>query len=92
MPFHWIAAGWLGPAECIHAAFAKELTEDPGAPFIRFLLYLAGSTTTGTIAAIGWILFFPNTITFLLTFKKLDWFFHGFIYKFKNNKSQRRET
>lgn len=82
-----LIAAWFGPAQFVNAIFAEELVEDPDAPLVHFLLYLARVTTRGTIAAVGLLVFLPNVFTFLFTFRKLGWWFHGLIYKIRNNKT-----
>ncbi|MBC8207517.1 MAG: glycosyltransferase family 2 protein [Kiritimatiellales bacterium] len=85
------AAAWFGPTRFVNALFAKELANDPGAPLVHFLLHTSRITTSGTIAAVGLILFLPNLITFLLTFKKLNWWVHGLTYKIKSNETRQTE-
>lgn len=82
-----IAAAYYGPKRFVFMLFAKEFIEDPHAPLAHWLWHVAHVTATGTIAAVGLILLLPNLVTFLFTCKKLDWWFHGLIYKSKHNKT-----
>ncbi len=79
---------YFGPSNFVKAIFAEELKEDPTAPFINFLLSFTNFTAVGTIGLIGLLIFLPNAITFLFTFKKLSYLFYGLLYKIKNNKSE----
>lgn len=59
-------AAYMGPHRFILDVFRKELAEDPGAPFIHYLLYLASIVSIKIILIFGLILFVFNLPYFLL--------------------------
>lgn len=64
-------ASYTGPAVFIRELFAKELLEDPHAPFINFLLYLATNLSIDLIAYLGVSLIAANLAVALLNINKL---------------------
>lgn len=80
-----LVAAHFGPHNFVLKVFAEELKEDPGAPFVHYLLYLTSITTVSTFAVIGGFILLTNSITFLLTFKKLGYIFNIITRKNKKN-------
>jgi len=66
-----IFASYTGPALFIRELFAKELLEDPNAPLINFLLYLATNMGVDLIAYLGVSLVIVNVFFALLNLKNL---------------------
>ncbi|MBK5268247.1 MAG: glycosyltransferase family 2 protein [Acidimicrobiia bacterium] len=68
-----LGATLIGPIGFVQAVFAEELSADPDAPFVRFLLLVASSVTTPVLVAVGAIvlglnaLFFAGALFGLLT-------------------------
>lgn len=64
-------ASYTGPAIFVRELFAKELAEDPDAPFINFLLYLTTNMSVDLIAFLGVVIIAPNVFFALLNLKNL---------------------
>lgn len=64
-------ASYTGPAVFVRELFAKELAEDPDAPFINFLLYLATNMSVDLIAFLGIAIIAVNIFFALLNLKNL---------------------
>lgn len=68
-----LGATLIGPISFIQAVFAEELSADPNAPFVHFLLLAASSVTTPVLVVIGGgllglnALFFSGALIRLLT-------------------------
>lgn len=48
-----LGATLVGPISFLQAVFAEELSADPNAPFVRFLLLIASSVSTPVLVVIG---------------------------------------
>jgi hypothetical protein len=64
-------ASYTGPAVFVRELFAQELAEDPDAPFINFLLYLATNMSVDLIAYLGVTLVLLNALFALLNVSNL---------------------
>jgi uncharacterized membrane protein len=64
-------AAYLGPASVIGRLFAEELTEDPNAPLVRFLLFLANGLGVTALGLIGGLLLVGNVLFFTLSLLRL---------------------
>lgn len=62
--FFILGATLIGPIGFIQAFFAQELSADPNAPFVRFLLLIASSVTTPVLVAVGAVLLGLNAMFF----------------------------
>lgn len=83
----FLAAVYFGPSDFINALFGRGLSDGSQAPVAQFLLNFSHVTAASTIALMGVLIFFPNALIFLLTFKKLGFLLYGLNYKIRNNKS-----
>jgi len=66
-----VAASYFGPIAFIRDLFTRELLEDPNAPIINLLLYIATNVGTNLIAFIGVSIIALNILVVFLNLKKL---------------------
>lgn len=66
-----LVAAKVGPRTFIYKIFYKELVEDPEAPFVHFLLRMAGTVSSDILIVIGFLLVVANVIIFVPNVKKL---------------------
>lgn len=66
-----LIASYRGPVAFVREMFAKELRQDPDAPFVQLLLYLASNLGAELIALIGISLISLNILVVVLNFPKL---------------------
>lgn len=66
-----LIAVYRGPAVFVREMFSKELREDPDAPFVQLLLYLASNLGVELIAVMGMTLITLNILVVVLNFPKL---------------------
>ena len=59
-----LGATLVGPISFLQAVFAEELSADPNAPFVRFLLLIASSVSTPVLVVIGMGLLVLNGLFF----------------------------
>lgn len=64
-----VFASYTGPAVFVRELFAKELAEDPDAPFINFLLYLTTNISVDLLAFLGVAIIAVNIFFALLNLK-----------------------
>lgn len=83
----FIYAAAYGPYSFVNTIFAEELIEDPGSPFINWLLKLASLTANSTVAIIGLLLFAANLMTLAWALKKLGTLMIDFRLRAASNKT-----
>ena len=83
----FVYASIYGPYSFINRIFAHELVEDPGAPFINWLLKLASLSASSTIAIIGLLLFIINLMTLAWALNKLGTLLLDFRARAAGNKT-----
>lgn len=66
-----IFASYAGPVSFVREVFAKELAQDPDAPLVHLLLYLASNVGADLIALVGIILMALNLFAVLINLKDL---------------------
>lgn len=66
-----VAASYFGPIAFVRDLFTRELLEDPDAPIINFLLYVATNVSVNLIALIGVSIITLNILLVLLNLKNL---------------------
>jgi glycosyltransferase involved in cell wall biosynthesis len=67
----FFVATYLGPQNLIYKIFSEELREDPDAPLVHILLYLASITSVNIIMILSVLIFLINLTLFFLSIKKL---------------------
>ena len=83
----FIYAAAYGPYSFVNTIFAEELIEDPGAPFINWLLKLASLTATSTVAILGVMLLVANLMTLVWALRKLGTLMLDFRLRAASNKT-----